>query len=84
MSLIELKISIQEFNKELEEINENQKESIASFYKASDLVKWMRIALPGCLFAVYFAICDFKQSLLMLKMSFCTLCKFCLYFSKGV
>lgn len=39
----------------------------------------MRIALPGCLFAVYFAICDLKQSLLMLKMSFCTLCKFCLF-----
>lgn len=47
ISLVDLKMSIEKFNQRLEKINENQKESIASFTKAKDLVQWMRSALPG-------------------------------------
>lgn len=42
-----MKIDIQEFNEVLAEINDNQRESIASFLKSSDLVIWLRTALSG-------------------------------------
>lgn len=44
---MDLKVTIENFNQKLEKINDNKKESIAAFIKASDLVRWMRTALPG-------------------------------------
>lgn len=47
VSLMNMKIDIQEFNEVLAEINDNQRESIVSFLKSSDLVIWLRTALSG-------------------------------------
>lgn len=40
-------MGIEKFNAALQEINDEQKRSIESFRKSSDLVKWLQTALPG-------------------------------------
>lgn len=51
--LKDLKIDIQIFNEKLERIDEIQKKSVTSFFKSSELVKWMKDTLPGILLVFY-------------------------------
>jgi hypothetical protein len=45
--LKDLELSVQAFNEKLEQITNKQKESITSLLRCSDLVQWLRSALPG-------------------------------------
>ncbi|XP_062570766.1 E3 ubiquitin-protein ligase RNF213-like isoform X2 [Saccostrea cucullata] len=47
ISLTDLKIEVQTFNERLGMINSKQKESIVSFLRSSELVQWLRGAMPG-------------------------------------
>lgn len=47
LPLLELELDIEQFNEVLEDIDPKQQESIKSFLASSDLVEWLRTALPG-------------------------------------
>lgn len=47
LPLSKLELDIEKFNAVLAEISPKQKESITAFLASSDLVSWLRTALPG-------------------------------------